>query len=446
MFDFDIFATKVSRHIKEGKSILRRSQLLTEVVDSKRNRDYFYQKFCQLTIDLNDLYQNDSSIANDNLTEQELLRKEGIYVISQLEQKKIYVSEDTLGSIHDMMLKTGLTAYFKQIRHQFYASGFADFTNKVEALAKNKYATSNISAEVLKFLSYYNNYSQWYVSGYKGTKVTVQLARVFADALFVLIMGVFNKRQAVLPKKDIFNYAANLYDLVDMLNRDLSARQSQREIKRGGSSMIDIKACTVYKDSNVLVIEPKRLIKSSGDKEGLRKSAEMCHKYFGIYRTSLVTGQTVQGANWCTAVGPEPVSHSQPGSMHFLNRYLFQSGNNLYYFVDLREDKIYALRTCGSDPQGVENAETCKKMFPNDPARAFRRIMMSCTEEVTSAMGSSLGPVTALLQKFNLTDEWAQKYITFVNNSKYKESTPEDKEEEAGLIDDPDDLWAIDGE
>lgn len=445
MFDFDIFATKVSRHIKEGKSILRKSQLLTEVVNSKRNRDYFYQKFCQLTIDLKDLYSTDDFIAISDKSEQELLRKEGVYIISQLEQKKIYVSVDTLGSIHNMMLQAGLTAFFKQIRHQFYASGFADFTNKVEALAKNKYATSNISAEVLKFLSYYNNYSRWYVSEYKGTKVTVQLARVFANALFILVMGLFNKRRAVLPKKDIFNYATNLYDLVDMLNRDLSTRQSQREIKRGGSSMVDIKTCTVYRDSNVLVIEPKRLIKSSGDKEGLRKSAEMCHKYFGIYRTSLVTGQTVPGANWCTAVGPDLVSASQPGSMHFLNRYLFHSGNNLYYFVDLREDKIYALRTSGSDPEKVAKVERLNKEF-DDPARVFRRIMMVCTEEATSAMGSSLGSAVNLLQKFGLSDTWAEQYIKFVTNYREDNYSAKDREEEANLVDDPEDLWAPDQE
>jgi len=446
MFDFDTFAKKVSRDIREGKSIPYRSQLIIEVVDSKRNRDYFYQKFCQLTIDLNDLHRSDSSIANNNLPEKELLRKEGIFIIKQLEKNKIYVSADFLGPIYDLMVKADLSAFFAHIRQQFYASAFANFKNVVMALAKNKYANSNISAEVLKLLSYYTDYCVWYVSDYKSKKVTVQLARVFADALFTLIIGLFNTRRAVLPKKDVFNYAANLYNLIDTLDTDLAARRSQRETKKGDAGMADIRACTVYKDNKVLVIEPKRLIKGPGDKEGLRRSAEMCHTYFGIYRTSLVTGNTVQGANWCTAVGPEPVSHSQPGSMYFLDKYLFQDGNNLYYFIDLREDKIYALRTCGSDPHGVENAETCKKIFPNDSARAFRRIMMSCTKEVTSAVGSSLGPVTALLQKFNLTDVWAQKYITFVDNSKHNEPTPEDREKEEELIDDPDDLWAVDEE
>ena len=89
MFDFDTFAKKVSRNIREGRALSRKPQLITEVLNSEKNREYFFQKFCQLTINLSDFW-NSVRVDTDNMSEEELLKQEGQFIILQLERKKIY--------------------------------------------------------------------------------------------------------------------------------------------------------------------------------------------------------------------------------------------------------------------------------------------------------------------------------------------------------------------
>jgi hypothetical protein len=241
-----------------------------------------------------------------------------------------------------------------------------------------------------------------------------------------------------LSKRDIFQYAGNLYDLIVQLIIDTN-RKSQREIKEGDASLKDIQASTIYKDNNIIVVEPKKLINGPGDAEGLRRAAEMCHKYFGVYRTSLVTGNTVPGAKWCTAVSPDPGAEPGPGqqgSMYFLNRYLFKDKNNLYYFVDLRDDKIYAVRTAGANPEAIERVQKYYMSNPdlaNDPKKMFMRVMMNMTEEVITSMQSSLGSVPNLLQKFGLGLDWAQKYLKFVEMPETR-NTQQELDKESNLI------------
>lgn len=417
MFDFDTFTKKVIRNIRESKGIYKPTLLITEVLNSERNRDYFYQKFCQLTIDMNILH---SSLGNADISEKELLKQEGEFIILQLERKKIYVGVDFLGPIHDMMLKAGLTSRFKRIRSDFYADQFQDFSAKIQELANNKYADPAIKGRVINMTNHHVG-AAWFVEkyDYKNNKVIVKLTKSVSDMLFMLIVSIFNKRRAVLPKRDIFNYADNLYDLITQLIIDTN-RRSQREIKEGDASLKDIEASTIYKDKNVIVIEPKKLINGPGDSAGLRRAAEMSHKYFGVYRTSLVTGNTVSGSKWCTAVSPDPGAEPGPGqqgSMYFLNRYLFKDKNNLYFFVDLRDDKIYAVRTAGANPDAIERVQRFYMTNPelaNDPKKLFVRIMMNMTEEVITSMQSSLGSLPNLLQRFGFGLDWAQKHIKFV--------------------------------
>lgn len=413
--------------------------LLTEVLNSDRNREYFFQNFCQLTINLSD-YWNSVKVETGHMSEKELLRQEGEFILLQLERKKIYVGVDFLGPIHDMMLQAGLTSRFKRIRSDFYAGGFEDFQAKIQQLAHNKYADKVIADRVKAAAALHVGYV-WFVSDVKNGKVTVSLTRSRADLLFNLILSIFNKRRDILPKKDIFQYAGNLYDLITELNLD-SNRKSQREIKKGDATIKDVVACQVYKDSNVWVIEPKRLIKGPGDGEGLRRAAEMCHTYFGIFRTSLIDGQTKPGSKWCTAVSPDPGSEPGPGqfgSRFFLNKYLFEDKNNLYYFVDLREDKIYALRTSGGNEKAIERVQKYYMKDPelvNDPKKMFVRIMMNMTEEVITAAQISLGSLPNLLQKFGLSLQWAQDHIKFVDMPETTPTQPTQQEldKESNLV------------
>ena len=409
--------------------------LLTEVLNSQRNRDFFYQKFCQLTIDMNILH---SSLGSADISEKELLKQEGEFIILQLERKKIYVGVDFLGPVHDLMLKAGLTSRFKRIRTDFYADQFQDFSAKIQELANNKYTDPAIKNKVINMVNHHVG-AAWFVQEYKDNKVTFKLTKSVSDLLFMLIVGIFNKRRAVLPKRDIFNYADNLYDLITQLIIDTN-RRSQREIKEGDASLKDIEACTIYyKEGLVRVIEPKKLINGSGDSAGLRRAAEMSHKYFGVYRTSLVTGNTVSGSKWCTAVSPDPGAEPGPGqqgSMYFLNKYLFKDKNNLYFFIDLRDDKIYAVRTAGADPDAIERVQRfymTNTELANDPKKMFIRVMMNMTEEVITSMQSSLGSVPNLLQKFGLGLDWAQKYLKFVEMPETG-STQQDLDGESNLV------------
>ena len=437
MFDFDIFTKKVCRNIREGKGVSRPIHLITEVLNSQRNRDFFYQKFCQLTIDMNILH---SSLGSADISEKELLKQEGEFIILQLERKKIYVGVDFLGPVHDLMLKAGLTSRFKRIRTDFYADQFQDFSAKIQELANNKYADPAIKNKVITMTNHHVG-AAWFVGeyNYKNNKIIVKLTKSVSDLLFMLIVGIFNKRRAVLPKRDIFNYADNLYDLITQLIIDTN-RRSQREIKEGDASLKDIEACTVYyKEGLVRVIEPKKLINGPGDSAGLRRAAEMSHKYFGVYRTSLVTGNTVSGSKWCTAVSPDPGAEPGPGqqgSMYFLNKYLFKDKNNLYFFIDLRDDKIYAVRTAGANPDAIERVQRfymTNTELANDPKKMFMRVMMNMTEEVITSMQSSLGSVPNLLQKFGLGLDWAQKYLKFVEMPQTG-STQQDLDQESNLV------------
>ena len=438
MFDFDTFTKKVSHNIREGKSVSRPIHLITEVLNSQRNRDFFYQKFCQLTIDMNILWKNNASLAN--LSEQELCKQEGEFILLQLERKKIYVGPglDFQGPVHDIILKAGLTSRFKRISSNFYADNFQDFSAKIQELANNKYADPVLKGKVFNMVNHHVG-AVWYVQEYKDGKFTVKLTKSVSNLLFMLIIGIFNKRRAVLPKKDIFNYADNLYDLITQLIIDTN-RRSQREIKEGDAGLKDVEACTIYyKKGNVRVIEPKKLINGPGDSAGLRRAAEMSHKYFGVYRTSLVTGNTVSGSKWCTAVSPDPGAEPGPGqqgSMYFLNKYLFKDKNNLYFFINLRDDKIYAVRTAGANPDAIERVQRLymtNTELANDPQRLFTRIMMNMTEEVITSMQSSLGSVPNLLQKFGLGLDWAQEYLKFVEMPQTR-STQQDLDKESNLV------------
>jgi hypothetical protein len=432
MFDIDTFTKRVSRNIRESKS-----QLITEVLNSQKNRDYFYQKFCQFTIDMNMLWKNNPNYSS--LSEEERAREEGEFILLQLERKKIYVGVDFLGPIHEMMLKAGLTSRFKRIRSDFYADRFQDFSNRVVELANNKYADPAIKFKAINMTNHHAG-CVWFVQRYQsgGRYVTVKLTKSVSDLLFELIIDIFNKRRAVLPKRDIFQYANNLYDLIVQLIIDTN-RKSQREIKEGDASLKDVEVSTIYKSDILKVIEPKKLITGPGDTAGLRRAAEMCHKYFGIYRTSLVTGNTVPGAKWCTAVSPDPGAEPGPGalgSMHFLNKYLFKDKNNLYYFVDLRDDKIYAVRTAGANPAAIERVQTYYMSDPDlvkDPEKMFIRIMMNMTEEVITSMQSSLGSVPNLLQKFGLGLNWAQENLKFVEMPETGD-TQQDLDAESNLV------------
>jgi len=445
MFNFDTFTKKVSRNIREGKSISNKFQLITEVVDSKRNREAFYQKYCQLTIDLNELqasWHSDGTFEEvANLPENELLKKEGLFILKKLYENKIYVNIDSLGPIHDMMLKSGLTAYFKPIKQQFYATDFYELSFQIQQIIGNKYVNPELAKNLSILMASHSFDIQWRISNYNANKITVHIFKkgflnmwtavhTFkkgTDALFAVIVDLFNKRRAVLPKKDLFQYANNLYDLVAELNRDLNTYKSKKETEADKAPLKDLEACIIYRDSKVIVLEPKKLISSSGDTEGLRRAAEMSHKYFGIFRQSLVTGATVPGANWCTAASPEPSSYDNFGSIPFLKKYLFTDGNNLYYFIDLREDKIYALRTAGNNVDGDK-----LKLASN---QTFRSLMLSNTIEVLSGMGRNVGSVPVLLRELGLDEQWAQQYIKFINiPDSTAFNSQKNKEEEADLV------------
>lgn len=435
MLDFDTFSRSVSKQLRKPL------QLVTEVVNSRQNKERFHEKYCSIVIDLMDFYNNEKSLID--LPENVICEKEGLYVISQLKKNKINLN--FLGSyLNGIMTNGNLLHYFSPAQHKFYAKDFDDLKAQITKLASNKYASSRVADNVKALNSYYADYFGWGANQISPTKIKIQIGHRGSSTLFQLVIDLFNKRRAVLPKRDIFNYANNLYDLIKQLNYDLDTRKSQREIRRGNASQADIRACTIYKDSKVLVLEPKKLINGPQDQEGLRRAAEMSHTYFGINRTSLITGNTVPGSNWCTAVSADYTNSSQPGSMFFIKRYLYQDGNNLYYFVDLQRDKIYALRTAGANPDAQERYKDLTDYFKYQDLRTYAneeerekrlltRTMALFTQEVTSSAGASLGTALNLFQMFDLSIEWAQKHIKFIE-APTSQSTQYDEEELDDLV------------
>ena len=429
MLDFDTFSRSVSKQLR------RPLQLVTEVVDSRQNRERFYQKYCQIIIDINVLYKTDktlSDLSEDELEEDSISKREGLYVLEQLRKNKIYLS--FVGSnLNTVISHPEVLRYFRPYSRMYYAAEFDDLKQQIDNLASNKFANPQIAREVKRINSLYADYFGWGAQELSPNKFKISLIKSSANALFTLIVQLFNKRRAVLPKKDLFSYANNLYDLIVQLNYDLRTQTSQRERRRGSVSTItaDVKRCTVYSDSNVLVLEPKRLISGPGDEGGLRRAAEMSHYYFGINRKSFVTSdKTVPGTNWCVSVEPDYISSHQPGSMFFIKRYLFEQGYNLYYFVDLSRDSVYALRTMGSggrsasaeNPNVVEKRKEIvdflrriERMKPlQDPMSSFRYLATTSTVEIGNGVN---GPVALslmnLLEKVGLTIEWAYKHIKF---------------------------------
>lgn len=251
------------------------------------------------------------------------------------------------------------------------------------------------------------------------------------DYWYILIFFMFNVKQQYLPIKDIFSYRT----LNDLLRALLTSR-SQRQQKKGFAVPADLNRCIIYRDNRVIVVKPD--------------SWDVSHKYFGKYRTSIITGKTIEGSHWCTAAST---------NMHW-NMYVKSRGNHMYYFMDVNTEELWAIRTIGKDwnnpiiaswdedrhlfehpeyqhmgrmvqvyrehnPKEMQNLSYDIKGLAEYMAKnhTFSHFAEVCTLETRNQANDYLDTPYKVFGKYNLNDAWIKQHITFIdeiNNNIFK--------------------------
>ena len=242
---------------------------------------------------------------------------------------------------------------------------------------------------------------------------------------------MFNVKQQYLPIKDIFSYRT----LNDLLRALLTSR-SQRQQKKGFAVPADLNRCIIYRDNRVIVVKPD--------------SWDVSHKYFGKYRTSIITGKTIEGSHWCTAAST---------NMHW-NMYVKSRGNHMYYFMDVNTEELWAIRTIGKDwnnpiiaswdedrhlfehpeyqyigrmvqvyrehnPKEIQELSYDIKGFAEYMAKKhpFSQFAEICTLETRNQANDYHNTPYEVFKKYNLNDAWIKQHITFIdeiNNNMFK--------------------------
>jgi hypothetical protein len=238
------------------------------------------------------------------------------------------------------------------------------------------------------------------------------------ETVTTLLIYVFNKIQAIMPIKDIFGYST----LNDLLRALLYSR-SQRSIKKSYKFAIpaDLQDSTVYRDSNVLVVQPK--------------TWEISRKYFGVKRPSFIAGSDttalISGSTWCTA------SSTSDKFREYTERYKY----NLYYFVDLKDDSLWAVMTAGGSKERIiamywaistslkSKGNFDKYLKGNTGSDEgimnfmlknmheyydFEWFSESATIEARSGQNIQINPQT-VYDRFNLSLDWRKQYIQYIN-------------------------------
>lgn len=120
-------------------------------------------------------------------------------------------------------------------------------------------------------------------------------------------------------KPDIFGYP-NIQAVYDAIrSAQTSKTNTKKAYKRAGDANV------IFENKKLLVVQPR--------------TWEESRKYFGVRRTSLLTGtEGIEGSHWCTAAS---------NKKHF-KEYVQDHGNRLLYIVTKPGDQLYAIRCLGS--------------------------------------------------------------------------------------------------
>jgi len=197
------------------------------------------------------------------------------------------------------------------------------------------------------------NLSLWSFLPYQTNKdnLLIRIRHEYVRILARALIRIFNKRQQILPNKDIFAYP-NLFELCKAIATTRSKAELNTVSADIENTIKEIKAAIMPNNNkNWIVVKPP--------------SHAFSKKYFGITRYSIKDILKIanraekdpanrdqilneignlhktKGSNWCTAAN----------SADHWNLYTQEQKTELYYFISVQADKdneLYAMRTIGS--------------------------------------------------------------------------------------------------